>query len=150
MPLRSLWGRGASGEPDRSASAREAQIQVPAAPPAPTGDAGRGSPQDWLHSGVDRPTIASLLQQVIDPEIGVNIVDLGLIYGIEIDQGTANITMSLTTPGCPLSAYMEDNVEQVLWGAPGIEHVDLQIIWEPAWTPEMMSIRAKRELGWPV
>jgi metal-sulfur cluster biosynthetic enzyme len=92
--------------------------------------------------------VAALLRDVIDPEIGVNIVDLGLVYSIRISEGTALIQMSLTTPGCPLSAYMEDSVHRVLWGSPGIEDVDLQIIWEPAWAPDMMSDRAKRELGW--
>lgn len=94
--------------------------------------------------------MAELLREVIDPEIGVNIVDLGLIYGIRLESGTAKVDMSLTTPGCPLSAYMEDSVGRVLSHTPGIEAVDLQIVWEPAWSPIMMSTRAKRELGWPV
>lgn len=104
----------------------------------------------WLNDGADTEAIAGLLHQVIDPEIGVNIVDLGLIYGIEVSAGTASIQMSLTTPGCPLSAYMEDSVHRTLWGTPGIENVDLQIIWEPAWNTEMMSPHAKQELGWAV
>lgn len=105
-------------------------------------------PQAWLNGTADRPMVASLLRDVIDPEIGVNIVDLGLVYAIRISEGTALIRMSLTTPGCPLSAYMEDSVHQVLWGAPGIENVDLKIVWDPAWSPDMMSARAKQELGW--
>ncbi len=149
MPLRSLWGRGESAQADAATEPQEAQFEVPAAPPAPSDD-GSGSPQNWLNGEVDRPTVASLLQQVIDPEIGVNIVDLGLIYGIEFGEGTTKVTMSLTTPGCPLSGYMEDNIQQVLWGVPGVGTVDLDIIWEPAWDPSFMSTRAKRELGWPV
>lgn len=106
------------------------------------------SVQDWLEKGADTVMIADLLHQVIDPEVGVNVVDLGLIYAIRVSEDTASIRMSLTTPGCPLSAYMEDAIQRLLWGTPGIENIDLQIIWEPAWTTEMMSARAKQELGW--
>ncbi|PRZ42877.1 metal-sulfur cluster biosynthetic enzyme [Antricoccus suffuscus] len=108
------------------------------------------SVRGWLTGQADPAMVADLLQQVIDPEIGVNIVDLGLVYGIRISDRVALIRMTLTTPGCPLSAYMEDSVHRTLWGAPGIDDVDLQIIWEPAWSTEMMSTRAKQELGWPV
>lgn len=132
MGLRSPWGRGDT------------------APPAdPVSDGPVSGPAAWLRDKADPTMVAALLRQVIDPEIGVNIVDLGLIYGIRIDDGAAHIDMSLTTPGCPLSAYMEDNVGRVLWGAPGLADVDLQIVWEPAWAPPMMSARAKQELGWP-
>jgi metal-sulfur cluster biosynthetic enzyme len=113
----------------------------------------QGSPmsvQGWLDKGADTVMIADLLHQVIDPEVGVNVVDLGLIYAIRVSEDTASIRMSLTTPGCPLSAYMEDSIQRLLWGTPGIENIDLQIIWEPAWSTEMMSERAKRELGWAV
>ena len=107
-------------------------------------------PQAWLNDTADVSMIATLLRGVIDPEVGVNIVDLGLVYSIRLSEGTAHIQMSLTTPGCPLSAYMEDAVQGVLWGSPGIEDVDLQIIWEPPWSTEMMSIQAKKDLGWPI
>jgi len=126
---------------------RGEQAESPARPAA-EGPATAG-PQAWLNGTADREMVASLLREVIDPEIGVNIVDLGLVYTIRISEGTALIQMSLTTPGCPLSAYMEDSVQRVLWGSPGIENVDLQIIWEPAWSTAMMSARAKKELGWP-
>lgn len=106
-------------------------------------------PAEWLSGTADQSLVASLLREVIDPEIGVNIVDLGLVYAIGISEGTAHVQMSLTTPGCPLSAYMEDSVRRALWGTPGIDDVELQIIWEPAWSPEMMSVQARRELGWP-
>jgi metal-sulfur cluster biosynthetic enzyme len=105
---------------------------------------------DWLDGKADPATVAQLLHQVIDPEIGVNIVDLGLVYSIRLSEKTALIQMSLTTPGCPLSEYMQDAVHRALWGAPGIDDVDLRIIWEPALSTEMMSVAAKRELGWPV
>jgi len=127
---------------------KSAPTQAGTQAPAQAGQS--GSVADWLAGRTDPATIAELLRQVIDPEVGVNIVDLGLVYSIRVSDGTAVIQMSLTTPGCPLSAYMEDNIHRVLWGAPGISSVDLRIIWEPAWTTEMMSVRAKQELGWPV
>jgi metal-sulfur cluster biosynthetic enzyme len=106
-------------------------------------------PTAWLNGTADRSMVATLLRDVIDPEIGVNIVDLGLVYAIRISDGTALVQMSLTTPGCPLSAYMEDSIHQVLWGSPGVEDVEVDIVWDPAWSTDMMSRRAKQELGWP-
>lgn len=147
-----LWTRGGkagtpSGVADEPPAVDEALVSAGApdgeVPPGPTG------PQGWLNGQADGSMIATLLSDVIDPEIGVNIVDLGLVYAIRISDGTASIRMSLTTPGCPLSAYMEDSIHRVLWGSPGIDDVDLQIIWEPPWSPDMMSRRAKQELGWP-
>lgn len=123
----------------------------PAKDPADQATAGQPlSVRGWLNGEADPPMVADLLHQVIDPEIGVNIVDLGLVYGIRVSDRTALIRMTLTTPGCPLSAYMEDSVRSTLWGAPGIDDVDLRIIWEPAWSTDMMSVRAKQELGWAV
>jgi metal-sulfur cluster biosynthetic enzyme len=103
----------------------------------------------WLQDKPDVQMLQDLLHGVIDPEIGVNIVDLGLVYGIRVSSdGVALVRMTLTTPGCPLSAYMDDAVRGALWGAPGVSDVDLQIIWEPPWSTDMMSHRAKQELGW--
>jgi len=114
-----------------------------------TGDS-PSSVQGWLKGEADPAMVEDLLHQVIDPEIGVNIVDLGLVYDVQIIDRRAEIKMTLTTPGCPLSGYMEDSVHQTLWGAPGIDDVNLEIIWEPPWSTDMMTERAKRELGWPV
>lgn len=110
---------------------------------APAGDT-----LGWLTGAVNRRTVADLLYQVIDPEIGINIVDLGLIYGVDVADGNVGITMSLTTPGCPLAGYIEDSIRRALWGLPGINDIDVNVIWEPAWGPELMSAQAKRELGW--
>ncbi|GAB3566169.1 metal-sulfur cluster assembly factor [Spelaeicoccus albus] len=104
---------------------------------------------EWLHGDADVWMIQDLLRGVIDPEVGVDIVNLGLIYGLSVSpDGAATIRMTLTTPGCPLSGYMDDAVHDVLWGAPGINSVDLQIVWDPPWDTSMMSVQAKRELGW--
>lgn len=103
----------------------------------------------WLQGRADPGMIQDLLRGVIDPEVGIDIVGLGLVYGISLtDDGVAHVRMSLTTPGCPLSGYMDDAVHDVLWGAPGISTVDLQIVWDPPWDTDMMSTQAKRDLGW--
>lgn len=88
------------------------------------------------------------LRQIVDPEIGINIVDLGLVYeAIVDDQGLCAITMTLTSPGCPLSGYIGTAVETAVEGLPGITHVDVDIVWTPPWNPSMMSEDAKLELG---
>ena len=104
-----------------------------------------------LVSGQPGPdTLRDLLRDVIDPEIGINIVDLGLLYDIRLSgDGTAAIKMTLTTPGCPLGGYLTDSIRDTLQDVPGVAGVDVQIVWEPPWDPgEMMSDWAKDELGW--
>lgn len=101
-----------------------------------------------LGGQIDRATVADLLYQVIDPEIGINIVDLGLIFGIRVEAGHIVITMTLTTPGCPLAGYIEDCIHRSLWGLPNLENIEVKIVWDPAWGPELMSDQAKVELGW--
>lgn len=94
--------------------------------------------------------LRELLREVIDPEIGINIVDLGLVYGIELSGGgVAVIRMTLTTPGCPLGGYIEDAIQEILWGTPGVDDVDVRIVWDPPWDPDdMLSDWAKDQLGW--
>jgi metal-sulfur cluster biosynthetic enzyme len=104
------------------------------------GEDGRATPE----------LIRELLREVIDPEIGINIVDLGLVYDVGLSSdGVASIRMTLTTPGCPLGGYIDDEIRNVLWGAPGVDDIDMRIVWDPPWDPdEMMSDRAKDQLGW--
>ena len=114
------------------------------AAPHPVG----GDPLQWLAGQVDRQTAVGLLYDVIDPEVGVNIVDLGLLYGLRITEGQVLIRMTLTTPGCPLGGYIEDSIHRALWGLPGIDRIEVDLVWEPPWGPELMSDEAKRQLGW--
>lgn len=87
------------------------------------------------------------LKAVIDPEIYQNIVDLGLVYGVEITpENAAIITMTLTTPHCPLGPQIIDNIERVLVGE-GASDVTVHIVWEPAWTPYAMTEDLQRQLG---
>ena len=88
------------------------------------------------------------LAAVFDPELGINLVDLGLVYKLEIKDGAVLVEMTLTTPGCPMSDSMPGAVERALLGIPGISQASVALVWEPRWVPEMMTERAKRELGW--
>jgi metal-sulfur cluster biosynthetic enzyme len=89
----------------------------------------------------------SLRENVIDPEIGVNVVDLGLVYEIGTKDGTAEITMTLTTPACPLGPYLDSEVRGAVEGVPGVCDVKVNLVWTPPWDPSMMSEEAKLELG---
>ena len=88
------------------------------------------------------------LAMVYDPELGINLVDLGLVYGLGVVDGEVCVAMTLTTPGCPMSDSMPEAVERALLGIPGIARVSVDLVWEPRWMPEMMTERARRELGW--
>ncbi|MBV9279552.1 MAG: metal-sulfur cluster assembly factor [Chloroflexi bacterium] len=89
----------------------------------------------------------ALRENVIDPEIGVNIVDLGLVYDLDVKDGVAEITMTLTTPACPLGPYLDAEVRAALDEVPGIDDARVNLVWTPPWDPSRMSEEAKLELG---
>ena len=94
--------------------------------------------------------VVKALRAVVDPEIGLNIVDLGLIYDLSIGRdGTVTIEMTMTTPGCPLQAVIHDAVHRALERLPGVRGVALDLVWTPPWTPEMITPAGRRALGWP-
>jgi metal-sulfur cluster biosynthetic enzyme len=97
-----------------------------------------------------KENILGALEQVIDPEIGIDIVNLGLVYGIDMDEeGKATITMTLTAMGCPLASTIVDQVKYALSDIPEIKDVDVNIVWNPPWTKDRMSRYAKIALGIP-
>lgn len=89
----------------------------------------------------------ALRENVIDPEIGINVVDLGLVYGIDVQDSTAEVTMTLTTPACPLGPYIDSEVRSALQDVPGVEETKVNLVWSPPWDPSKMSEDAKLELG---
>lgn len=91
--------------------------------------------------------VVAALRQIHDPEIPVNIYDLGLIYGVEVDNGHATITMTLTTPTCPVAESMPGEVEIRVCAVPGIQSCDVNLVWEPSWDPGKMTDEAKLEMG---
>lgn len=94
-----------------------------------------------------RDKIINELKNVYDPELNINVVDLGLIYTIEIsDESDVAITMTLTTPGCPLHDSIERGVRYSIQGMEEVRNVNVQIVWEPAWTPERMTPEGLKQL----
>lgn len=92
--------------------------------------------------------ITQALHRVIDPELGYNIVDLGLVYElISEPSGVVTITMTTTTKGCPATAYLQEGARDAAWSVPGVEFVDVRLTYEPPWTPAMMSEAARQDLG---
>lgn len=87
------------------------------------------------------------LKDVFDPELGYNIVDLGLVYGATMKDAAALVTMTLTTPGCPASDVIQAGVRQRLEEVPGVEMVDIDLVWDPPWSPQSMSRAAKDHFG---
>jgi metal-sulfur cluster biosynthetic enzyme len=95
-----------------------------------------------------RDDVREGLKSVYDPEIGINIVDLGLVYDADVsDQGDVLVTMTLTSLGCPLGPVIVQEVQRALGDLPGIGEVDVKLVWSPPWSPELMSEEAKDELG---
>ncbi|MHA0857326.1 metal-sulfur cluster assembly factor [Paenibacillus sp. CMAA1364] len=92
--------------------------------------------------------ITERLKAVYDPELGVNIVDLGLIYDIQFVDGAVSIVMTLTTPGCPMHDMIVGGVNRALETLPDVQSVDVKVVWEPAWSPSLMSDEAKEDLGY--
>jgi metal-sulfur cluster biosynthetic enzyme len=97
---------------------------------------------------IDEAALRSALKNVYDPELGVNVVDLGLVYGIEQKDGEVYVDMTLTTPGCPLHESMLKGVGEALRIFPGIKRIEVRLVWEPLWTPDMITPEGRELLGW--
>lgn len=116
---------------------------------APVPD-GTPAPAPETSSGNDalRDQAIEVLSTIFDPEIPVNIYELGLVYDVAASEdGDLTITMTLTTPNCPVAGSMPGEVEGKVGALPGVRHVDVNLVWDPPWTPEKMSEAAKLELG---
>ncbi|WP_368654553.1 metal-sulfur cluster assembly factor [Ornithinibacillus sp. 4-3] len=97
-----------------------------------------------------KENILGALENVIDPELGIDIVNLGLVYEVELkDDGHCTVIMTLTTMGCPLAGHIEQDVRRALSDIPQIKELDVSIIWDPPWHKDRMSRYAKIALGIP-
>ncbi len=95
-----------------------------------------------------RAPIMAALSTVYDPEVPVNIVEFGLVYGIDIDkQGHVNLTMSLTSPSCPSAASIPKECETKILAVPGVQGVNVSVVWDPPWGAEMISPTGRKKLG---
>lgn len=91
--------------------------------------------------------VIDALKEIFDPEIPVNIYDLGLIYGVDVNEGHVTVTMTLTTPHCPVAESMPGEVELRVGAVPGVGDAEVNLVWDPPWDPAKMSDEAKLELG---
>ncbi len=91
--------------------------------------------------------VEAALANVIDPELGLDFVELGLIYGVEVDAGKVHVTYTLTTPGCPIGPQVSEQIEEFVGELEGVESVESTMTFTPPWTPDKMSEDAKFALG---
>lgn len=93
-------------------------------------------------------SVRKALRQVKDPELNLNIIDIGLVYDIDVnDMGDVHVKMTLTSPGCPAGAEIMGDVKNVVSDLDGVSSVDVELVWEPYWTPEKMDPRVKAFMG---
>ena len=109
----------------------------------PMADSAAPSPE----SDISPDQVKAALRRVKDPELNLNIVDLGLVYGIAVEGATVKIDMSLTSPGCPSGPEIMTDAEQQIRAIPGVADVAMNLVWSPPWTPERIEPRVRAYLG---
>jgi FeS assembly SUF system protein len=115
-----------------------ATAATPEAPAAPS-----AVPVDEIENGV-----VEVLKTVFDPEIPVNIYELGLVYDVDVQEsGEVKIQMTLTSPACPVAGSLPGEVQAKVQKVPGVTRADIELVWEPAWNPSLMSDAARLQLG---
>ena len=149
-----------TGTPAKPPRARvEDAVDPDVVPSEPAGERQRDYLEGFLAKSPDKPAatgaggelqqaVIDALKEIYDPEIPVNIYDLGLIYGVDVDdECDATITMTLTTPHCPVAETMPGEVELRASSVPGIRDAEVNLVWDPPWGPNLMSDEARLELG---
>lgn len=96
---------------------------------------------------VTEKDVRNALKTVKDPELGLDLVVLGLIYDIEVEENSAKVVMSLTSPLCPVAGQIVEDAKQAVLGVEGIDEADVELIWDPPWTPERISPLIRSSLG---
>jgi len=94
--------------------------------------------------------VTQALRDVYDPEIGVNVVDLGLVYRVEVHGENVDVDMGMTTPACPAADMLVETAEQAIRAIDGVREVHVELVWDPPWTPDRMDDDIKRALGFTV
>lgn len=92
--------------------------------------------------------IYGALKECYDPEIPINIVDLGLVYDVQVEAGKVTVKMSLTTPGCGMGQWIAGQAQSKIMEIPGVEEANVEIVWEPPWDPSRISPEGKKQIGW--
>ncbi len=96
---------------------------------------------------VDKERVKQALTEVIDPEIGLDIVNLGLVYDIEVMENRVHVKMTLTVPGCPLGNFILSQAKEKVEEIDGVEEAEIELVWDPPWNINMVSEKAKKQLG---
>lgn len=131
----------------------ESSVPGPTAPPATSGApvaaaTGGAPPRSDGPNGAREGAIIEQLKKIYDPEIPMNIVDLGLIYGFDWKGDDVTLHMTLTAPGCPVAGILADEIKTAIEKVPTVHQVTVDMVWEPPWTPDRMSEFAKRQFGY--
>jgi len=129
-----------SEQPDVTPPETEAPADAPAVAPA-------DAVAESLPGVVSADQAKLALRRVKDPELNLNIVDLGLVYDIAVDGGTVRVDMSLTSPGCPSGPEIMGEAEQQIRTLPGVTDVQMNLVWSPPWTPERIEPRVRAYMG---
>jgi metal-sulfur cluster biosynthetic enzyme len=96
---------------------------------------------------ITKDDVIEAVRVVEDPELGMDIVELGLLYDVEVDGANVKVTHTLTSMGCPVGPMIQEGIADAAGSVPGVEHVDVELVWDPPWSPERMSDDAKFILG---
>jgi len=105
------------------------------------------SPVPEPASGLTESRVWDVLRTCFDPEIPVNIVDLGLVYDVTIGNASVHVKMTLTAAGCPMSGVIAENARAAILGLEGVREADVQIVWDPPWNPAMITVEGRKTLG---
>ena len=134
--------------PTLSTESAEDEIAAVETPPGATEGASDGA-RAGAEAGEEtiEQKVLEALKSVYDPELGINIVDLGLVYDVDVDEGKVHIEYTLTTMGCPIGPLIEQQMNEFVAQVPGVEEFSAEMVLRPPWSPEMMSDEAKAALG---
>jgi len=105
-------------------------------------------PDAIAEGGVTEAQVLEALKNVVDPELGINIVDLGLVYEVDVADGKVHVQYTLTTMGCPIGPLIEQQMQQFMASVAGVQEFSAEMVLRPPWTPEMMTEEAKATLGY--
>ena len=135
-----------SPRPDAGTSA-VGSTAASSTPGVPAAAADAAPPAEPAADVVSPDQVKAVLRRVKDPELNLNIVDLGLVYGVGVEGSTVRVDMSLTSPGCPSGPEIMGEAERQLRSMPGVTDVAMNLVWSPPWTPERIEPRVRAYLG---
>ena len=142
-PAPAPQGDGDESKPTDAPPPSEGDTGTPAKAPSP--DAAPGSAAAFADVGLDQAKLA--LRKVKDPDLGLNIVDLGLVYDVRVENNDVNVDMTLTSPGCPSGPEIMGDAERMLKAMPGVGTVSVNLVWSPMWTPDRIEPRVRAYMG---